>query len=392
MELDQLEKRIEWLDKERRNDKKTISDLQKRLAKMEGLLDKSNEYIKEVSGEVTRLNVVLTKVDEYDELMAENRKEIKKELDNFNKQAMRREKEAKKDTNEIVDGLRKDLRVVESTVERHSKLRDEILLRKEVDERQNTLMGDMKNQIEELNSMGMEHMQSIRALQDEQRTEIKKLNDQQGEVSALRKRSDEHRGRLDLISDSQKKIENRLNELLAADQDRRELQNAFAERMERMVADQGKTWRDWSKRFETIEEQSQNLGKSLQNVGEAERAVQKAQQEFEEITEQINRRIHEITEMQRLGEERFRQEWSTFKADDQKRWTNYTLTQEEQRREMSRRLEGLADRATTLEELLQDLQDGLQHMSDQSEKLMQLLMGGLRDWMAENERFESGVR
>ena len=31
-----------------------------------------------------------------------------------------------------------------------------------------------------------------------------------------------------------------------------------------------------------------------------------------------------------LTEERFRQEWVNFKADDQKRWTNYTLAQEEQ--------------------------------------------------------------
>ena len=33
----------------------------------------------------------------------------------------------------------------------------------------------------------------------------------------------------------------------------------------------------------------------------------------------FERRINEITEMERLTEERFRQEWVTFKADDQKR-------------------------------------------------------------------------
>ena len=132
--------------------------------------------------------------------------------------------------------------------------------------------------------------------------------------------------------------------------------------------------------------------RSLLNINEAERAVDKAREDFQEINDQINRRINEITEMQRLGEERFRQEWSTFRADDQKRWTNYTLTQDEQHREMNRRIENLMDRTTNLEENLQDLNDSVQHLSEQTEKLMQALLGGLRDWLAENERFESSIR
>ena len=43
------------------------------------------------------------------------------------------------------------------------------------------------------------------------------------------------------------------------------------------------------------------------------------------MKQRFDRRLNEITEMQRLVEERFRQEWVSFKADDQKRWTNYTL-------------------------------------------------------------------
>ena len=49
--------------------------------------------------------------------------------------------------------------------------------------------------------------------------------------------------------------------------------------------------------------------------------------------------------MTRLTEDRFRQEWVAFKADDQKRWTNYSLVQEEQSRELNRQFERPGSRA-----------------------------------------------
>ena len=41
MHIDQLEKQVEWLDKERRKDKKTIAGLQKQIVQLEEMLDKS---------------------------------------------------------------------------------------------------------------------------------------------------------------------------------------------------------------------------------------------------------------------------------------------------------------------------------------------------------------
>ena len=67
----------------------------------------------------------------------------------------------------------------------------------------------------------------------------------------------------------------------------------------------------------------------LQEWDAIQRAAKRAQESYEEIVQKFERRINEITEMQRLAEDRFRQEWVTFKADDQKRWTSFTLSQDE---------------------------------------------------------------
>ena len=116
------------------------------------------------------------------------------------------------------------------------------------------------------------------------------------------------------------------------------------------------------------------MDSSLQTLDATHRSVKRSQQAVDELAQKVERRINEITEIQRLSEERFRQEWVTFRADDQKRWTNYTLTIEEQRSEAIRQNEKLAEKVILLEDTLQEIQDLLQQANEQTEKRLQSLL------------------
>ena len=114
--------------------------------------------------------------------------------------------------------------------------------------------------------------------------------------------------------------------------------------------------------------------------------VKRSQESLGNLAERVERRINEITEIQRLGEERFRQEWVTFKADDQKRWTNYTLSQDEQRSEVLRQNEKIGGRVTELEDLIQENQDLLRQVNEQTEKRLQSLLALVHEWVTAYER------
>ena len=114
--------------------------------------------------------------------------------------------------------------------------------------------------------------------------------------------------------------------------------------------------------------------------------VKRVKTSIEELQSRIERRINEITEVQRLADERFRQEWVTFKADDQKRWTNYTLTQDEQRNELSRNLEQIGDQLVDTKLSQQENQDRIQQMKEETENRLQTLLALTHDWVAAYER------
>jgi len=112
----------------------------------------------------------------------------------------------------------------------------------------------------------------------------------------------------------------------------------------------------------------------------------RTQASYEEINQRLERRINEITEMQRLTEDRFRQEWMTFKSEDSKRWTNYTLSQEEQLRDILQQIKLLVDRVTALEDLSNDLHEMQAFLTDEDQKHMQFLITTLNEWTEDNKQ------
>lgn len=392
MDLDQLIKRVKWLDEERRADKIAIVTLQERIAKLEGLLDRTNTQLKEQGTELTEARTFVERIGKFEDALEKHRTKVKKELDGQNENTKRREKTARKRQDEEITEIRENTNKVEVRMVTLEKIRPEFLDLKENFTRMDRVIGEQREQGDTLAKQMDDALRTVQQSQTEQRQESRRVMDVQGEVSALRKRVDEFKIKMQLLSDDQHKHEVRLSDISSQEVERREAQSTFLDRVTTTQADQERNWKNWKKTFAEVEKQSNEVHGILQNMGDTERAVKQAQTDFEEITGQISRRINEITEMQRLGEERFRQEWGTFRADDQKRWTNYTLTQEEIQRESSRHTERLSDQTTGLEENLQELQDIVQHISDQNDKMLQAFLGHLRDWVTDNDRFMNSVR
>jgi len=198
--------------------------------------------------------------------------------------------------------------------------------------------------------------------------ENKRLSELQLETSSIRKRIEEDRNITELHKETIRKLETKINDLNNGEQERKQNQAAFVEKQNLLQVEKENTWKEWQKRFSELEGLGSDFNSQLSQLEETHRSVKNSQQEFEEINDRFNRRINEITEMNRLSEERFRQEWVAFKADDQKRWTNYTLTREEEQREDERQLTKILDRLVVLEDLSQELNDTLHLVNEETQK------------------------
>jgi chromosome segregation ATPase len=392
MELNQILKHVEWLDDERRKDKDTIAKQEDRLITLEGNLDAAHQQIRELTGEITRLSAVVARMDRFDESLVQQRVEFNKQIEELEKQTKKRDEESEKVRRVEMRAVDSSLGEIRKELDPISGLQRGVQARIEEEHRLARLIDELRTKIQEIRRDEEEYNRTYRLLEDGRRQDSKRLVDLQGEVSAMRKRLDDQRGQTELLNANFRKVETRLNELVTVEEERRDAQSEFMDKQALLQVERDREWKEWQARFETIEKQASDVEVQLQAMDATHRNVQRSKESLEELAQKVERRINEITEMQRLGEERFRQEWVTFKADDQKRWTNYTLTQEEQRSETNRNLEKLSERITHLEDSLQEIQDLFYQINEHTEKRLQGLLAIAHEWVAAYERSLGRVR
>lgn len=392
MELEQVLKQVDWLDGERRKDKTVLSGLEDRLINLEGNIPVLNKQIKDIDGEITRLGAMLARMDHFDENLLQFRVESKHALEEIEKELKQRDDEGEKIRRVEQRSLESSIAELRKELAPIPELRRAIQSRVEEDVRLNRAIDEIKLKIETVRRSEEEYTRTLKLIDDGRRQDTKRLTDLQGETTAIRKHVDDQRGRMELTATTLRKIETRLNELSMLESERRDAQVKFLEEQALQQVERDRVWKDWQARFETIESQTADIELNLQTLDATHRDVKRSQQALEELTQKVDRRINEMTEIQRLAEERFRQEWVTFKADDQKRWTNYTLSQEEQRNESTRQYDRIAERVTHLEDSIQEMQDMLQQIGDQTGKRLQSLLAVVHEWVSSYERSSGRVR
>jgi len=392
MELDQILKQLDWLDDERRKDKDIIAKQEDRVLSMQGNLDAAHKQIKELSGEIVRLSAIIARMDRFDESLLQQKIEVNQKFEELEKQFKKREEEVEKMRRVEIRTVENNIAEMRKEVEPIAGMRRGLESRVEEERRLARLIEDLQAKVQDIQRSEEEYNRTYRLIEDGRRQDSKRLVDIQSETTALRKRADEQRGEMELISANFRKLEGRLTELLTVEAERRETQAAFLDKQALQQVERESTWKEWQLRFETIEKQASDVEAQLQSLDATHRTTLRLKEEIDALAQRVERRMSEITEMQRLGEERFRQEWVTFKSDDKKRWTNYTLTQDEQRGEITRQFEKLADRVIHLEDNLQEVQDLLEQVNDETEKRLQGLLALSHEWVSAYERVFSHVR
>lgn len=386
MDTEQLQKRIQWVEEDRRKEKDTLALLENKLVSLEGSLTASLQQGKTLSSELTRLSAIITRMDQYDQALLNTRLESKQAIDELDKALKLRIDESEKIQQVQLKSFDGNFTDIQKQIEIIPKLDKNIQARIDIEIGIRRTLDELREKIEAVRVEEEEYTRTIRLLEDGRRQDAKKIVDLQGEVNALRKRMDDQRGQNEVINTNLKKLETRLNELITVENERRDMMTNFINKQTVTQVERDRTWKDWQTRFDSIEKQGADIESQLVSLDTTHREVKRIQINLEELIQRVERRINEITEIQRLSEDRFRQEWVTFKADDQKRWTNYTLTQEEQRSEAARQYDKLAEQTTHLEDELQEVKDLLQQSNEMLEKRLQSILAVAHEWVTTYER------
>ena len=251
--LEQLEKRVEWLDNERRNDKTALASLQNRLTGLETENIALRKQLKEMEMEISGLQNQFSSLDKYDNRIERLNIDLTKQVRDVNERAEMNLNEAVKRVKLDIEANRRSLSEVVQLAEQLESVRNEQKSAKLEDSRLARLIEELKQKVLEVSRFDEEYRRSQHLLEENYRQENKRLTDMQGELAALRKRVEETRSRFDVFSDSFRSLDTRITELLTYEKDRRDAQAIFIEKVNSSLVDKEKSFRIWENRFEEID-------------------------------------------------------------------------------------------------------------------------------------------
>ncbi|MBL8100489.1 MAG: hypothetical protein JNK81_15000 [Anaerolineales bacterium] len=385
MEFEQIVKRLEWLDKQQRETKDSIASLNERLSSFEANVNVLSKQLKTFSKQMTDVVPAAKRIDQFETMVTKQRTDIMKVIDENEKNRTKNEKDSAKRTQSEISELNKVLTSLKSSMD-VPEIKKQLKLRGDEIQRILNNMADLKSAVEDGKRSNEDVQRTMRAVDETRKNDLKRITDIQGELTALRKRIDESREKSAVNADNIRNIENRFTDLIASEQERKQAQNIFLEQQSLAQVERDRAWKDWQEKFNTFTKEAEGMESQLQKLDEAVRGAKKAQETYVELNTKLERRINEVTEMQRLTEDRLRQEWITFKADDQKRWTGHSLSSEESFRDMRKELQKNQEQVSALSDVSQTLQDQMHQTTDTAEKQLQEMMNAIHEWMSSYQR------
>ncbi len=383
METEQIDKRVSWLDEQRRKDAQEVTRLEELLEALNESARQQSQQLRDLAGEVARIPALEARIRQYDETIAKHRSEILKQLDTQDERRFAREKQLE------------SLRTIDQkkVAEQVQELRDKL---KDLDRIDESLEARKREELRisrAINGIEQKISQAAVAIEDEQRAvsgikvagekNNQRINELENRGSSMSKRVDELHSLIDSSEDQLRKLATRAEMVEVSEKELRQSQNLWTEQQAAKLAEFERAWIAWEKRFAEFEIQSDDLKERIESYEETHRSLRLLRDELNEVVERLNRRIEEVSEIQRLSEDRFKQEWSTFQADVQKRWSSFKLSSEEQWKEHERKHEPIPEQLKQLQAELDTALSNIDELDRSSKGRISDLVALVQEWGAE---------
>jgi len=349
MDLTQLSQMVAWLDEEHRNDREELAKLDQRLQSLLVENQQQARRIQELEGRLASTTAQLTRFTQVDQAMQQLKAEVVVLLDKGTESRLQAEREAERARTSDREAVSRNLSEIRKELLRVGRMEEELTVRQAEDQRLGELALAMRQSLSNLSKDMDERTRSLPYMVEQRAQDNKRIAQIQGESVELLKRTDALAGKLPLLEEHLQRLDREVRRIQPVAEQLRQEQKNFVEAQKLSEVERVRQMGQWEEEFAqqqvVIEKQTERLREFNAQYEAAGRAV-KALEEFQA---QVIREQKQLTELQRLGEERQRKELAEWQAENEQRWKKEMLRWEYAQQEQAKVNQRLTDRFVPLE-------------------------------------------
>lgn len=356
MEPKQTAQMVAWLDEERRKDKALIMKLEERSAAQSTLIDEQTRRIQSMEAEFASLRTTALSINLFDEAVARLRNEISASLEQIQRtttgEETKRVRElVREGTTKVIDDLRQEI---------VTRLERELQSRRAEEDRLSRIAVELQTYADALRKDFEEFQRTVSFLEEQRRIDSRRIADVQSESTEVVKRMESQQTKMELLEDITRRNERALTESLGTITEIKQQRQVAMEKEALAEKEREKVIGDALRR---LEDNLKTWSKQAEGWTDTQRNLKKYTDDFTRLVERVERQLNEVSETQRISEERFRHEWEEFQQEDQKRFRQFTLTNEEAWRESDKLTKSMSEQLARLTERSDQLTDHVRQMS-----------------------------
>jgi len=328
-ELAQVTQTLKWLDEERRKDRATITALQERVQGQEQQLAQQAAQAQELQIALASVQGLMSKVTGFEQMLSNYKGELIVQMEQRDETRRKEQAEAERLRRIEYQALTEGLNRLEKTARALPRHEEELNARRVEDQRLFEAIQRLEATAADLSKRSDDRVQGVVYLEEQRRADNRRIADLEHDTTELHKRIEALAVKFPLLEEAIQKqrprIEEGIQETKKYAKQIEELRVSDFQREQKMkqYLDQG----------EQVAQELERIRAQAQGFLEQQQLAKRALEKLERFQARMEKRQNEVTEMQRLAEDRVKRQGEEWQGEQDKQQKKREVLVEERWRQ-----------------------------------------------------------
>lgn len=357
IQLEDLKKRLDWFDEERRKNLKKLTDLEQKLILKDREIDDRDQRLADLERKVSNLSAQQARQLQIDTELAQFKDDIVSMIEQYDKRRIQSEEELDRLRRLEQETTVRELAAIRKELPALPRLRSDIEMRQAEEVRLANLITEQESKIDairrEIEPIGSQ----ISFIDERERQSNRQIAEIRTDLLEATKRINPLHERLDLLNNQVLRYENSIRDLTKEQEEVRTRMKGWLEQIQLGEYERNKqmeTWRELISEQEDLRRSFSREWIPLQDQYKETRMMLQTIQEWRNQQEQAQR---EMSELLRVETQRMQARWDNFRQEQEKQWRTLKVENEQQWSAEYRTDRQVQEQLASIEETLVELEN-----------------------------------
>lgn len=325
MDLTQLSQMVAWLDEEHRRDREELAKLDQRLQSVLVERQEQSRRLQDLESRLASTQAQLTRFSQIEQSLQQLKSEVVVLLDKQTESRLQAEREAERSRGTDREALGRSVAEVRKELSRLTRIEEDLVMRQAEDQRLGEMLLAMRQSVNNVSKDLDERTRTVPYMIEQRAQDNKRIAQIQAESVELLKRIDMTGARVPVLEERLQRMEKELQRIQPIPDQLRQDQQAFIDAQKLTDVERTRQVGLWAQDFSLQRDLIEKQIVRLRNFETRHEAVGRALKSLEEFQATITHGQKQVSELQRLAEERQRKELAEWQAENEQRWKKESL-------------------------------------------------------------------